>query len=251
MLEFDGVDRKTLPPLYEPIAPPTFRHIPQSICPFCNRRLGEDNWSIIDQGRQYTMACPVCGFTFEHLLEYHVSLAFPSNHRFFVATLRQFHLSDAEVTMEELGSHLRRRFKDVYSLSPRRFEFLVADLFRNQGFAVRLTKASRDGGYDIHLLEKNSGEQILVECKRYREARKVGVTLVRQLLGVQVREGVRRAKFVTTSGFTQGVEKEVCQAQAMSGFNVELLDANDLAEALAVYNTALPPLHLHPLLREK
>src|SRR5262249_26534719 len=34
-------------------------------------------------------------------------------------------------------------------LTPRRFEELIASLFRNHGFKVELTARTRDGGYDI------------------------------------------------------------------------------------------------------
>lgn len=197
------------------------------------------------------MLCPMCGFNFEHHLEYYITNAFPSVHRFYCSTLRQFEINDSALTLQELGSHLRRRFRDVYSLSPRRFELLIADAFRNQGFEVRLTKTTRDGGYDLHLLESSSGTQVLVECKRYRKDRKVGVAPVRQLLGVQVREGVRRATLITTSGFTTGAKEESLQARNTSGFSIQLMDADDILRALSVYNALLPPLDLHPVLRAK
>jgi hypothetical protein len=244
--EWDGWKPDTVPELYRPILPPTFRHIPQSLCPFCGRHLGEDEWSIIEQGREYTLTCPTCGFSFEHMLEYNMTLAFPNYHRFSFSSLREFHVDDARVGLDELGAHLRRRFSDVYGLSPRRFELLMGDVFRQLGYIVRITKASRDGGYDLCLLERGTDEQILVECKRYRVDRRIGVELVRQLLGVQLREGVRRAKLITTSRFTTSAIAETRQAEAVSGFTVDLVDADDIVEALSVYNTALPPLRLHP-----
>jgi restriction system protein len=161
-------------------------------------------------------------------------------HRFYLSSLRDFAVNDAEVSLKELGAHLRRNVSDIYTISPRRFELLVAELFREHGYAVRLTKAARDGGYDVVLLERGSGEQTLIECKRYQVGRRVGVGAVRQLLGVQLREAARHAKLVTTSSFTREAVKEVAQVERNSPFTLELVDIEGLMRAMAVFNTALP-----------
>jgi hypothetical protein len=89
-----------------------------------------------------------------------------------------------------------------------------------------------------------------VECKRYHTGHMVGAALVRQLLGVQVREGIRHAQLVTTSGFTKPAHDETAKALEVSRFVLELVDASDLIRALSLYNTALPALDRHPLFRE-
>src|SRR5262249_3527589 len=58
----------------------------------------------------------------------------------------------------------------VDSLTGLEFEFLAAALFIAEGFEVTVTKAARDGGYDLVALEDSplSSERVLVECKCQR-----------------------------------------------------------------------------------
>jgi Restriction endonuclease len=245
MIEFDGVDHSKLPPLYRPIAPRTFRHIPASRCPFCDTALGASQCDVLEPGYTYAMTCPLCGFRFEHHLDFMGGPGgFPMWHRFYFSSLRDFDVNDPEVGLSELGAHLRRNISDIYTLSPRRFEFLVAEVFREHGYAVRLTKAARDGGYDVVLLERGGGQQTLVECKRYQKGRRVGVGVVRQLLGVQLREAARHAKLITTGTFTREAVKEVAQVERNSQFRLELVDIESLMTAMSVFNTTLPSLNV-------
>jgi len=90
---------------------------------------------------------------------------------------------------------LKKQPKDIYKLTPRQYEELVAELFRDMGYDVKLTKATRDGGKDILAAIKTEVGQLLclIEAKRYREDRKIGVALVRTLYG----------NFATTKPLTQ------------------------------------------------
>lgn len=161
------------------------------------------------------------------------------------STLKKLHLDDSELGLAELGSHLKRRFTDIYSLSPHRFEELVADTFCQLGYLCRLTPCSRDGGYDIVLLQNSTGAQILVQCKRYAKQKKVHVGHVRELLGVQLFEGAQRAIFVTTSSFTEPAVRMAKLLEArQNSFSMQLVDADSLVKALEVYNELLPPIHL-------
>jgi restriction system protein len=63
----------------------------------------------------------------------------------------------------------------------REFEMLVGEWFRRQGYAVTETGGVADGGVDLILTK--AGETYLVQCKQWK-AYKVGVTVVRELLGV-------------------------------------------------------------------
>jgi len=147
--------------------------------------------------------------------------------------LRAFPLSSAKLSFAELGSFLKYHYKHVYSLSPRRCELLVADVFRRYGCGVEVTKTTRDGGYDLVLLN-NDEEQSIVEIKRYKA--KVGVSLVRELRGVQLREGCPSATLFTTSCFTKdAIEEASAPIPEDHGFEMCLMDANDLLRLLNVY----------------
>jgi len=93
----------------------------------------------------------------------------------------------------------------LYSLDPREFEELVAELFRRQGYEVVLTQETRDGGYDIVAKYKKGDIPflVLIECKRYKQTNKVGVGLVRALMGVQNDRKANKAVLVTTSSFSK------------------------------------------------
>jgi HJR/Mrr/RecB family endonuclease len=111
-----------------------------------------------------------------------------------------------------------------------------------------LTCQSRDGGVDIYLFERDSKEQAIVECKRYRN--NVGITLVDRLLGVQLALGYETAYLVTTSKFTTPAINRAHSTNILkSGFELKLIDASKLISLLGVYNEELPPLYLDKRLR--
>jgi hypothetical protein len=106
---------------------------------------------------------------------------------------------------EGLISYLAKHPEYLREVNPRKFEELIAEIFRNNGYSVTLTPKTRDGGKDIIALYKTGiGEQLyIVECKRYQLESKVGVEVVRGLYGVQMAENYNQAILVTTSTFTK------------------------------------------------
>lgn len=117
-------------------------------------------------------------------------------------------------------------------LPPRHFEELVANLLRKAGYRVELTKASRDGGYDIVATRQlplipGGGEKILVQCKRY--SRPIGLSEIHQLIGVRVRSGATSAMLVTTSNFTRQA------AEAAAQGNIHLVDGAQVSKWLTQY----------------
>lgn len=114
----------------------------------------------------------------------------------------------------------------IYRLSPREFEELVAELFRQQGFNIELTPETRDGGCDV-IATKNIGGlpfMLLIECKKYAFEHPVGVTLIRSLLGVQGDRKANKAVLVTTSKFTKPAREFAERQQHL----ISLMDINDL-----------------------
>jgi restriction endonuclease Mrr len=102
---------------------------------------------------------------------------------------------------------LSRHPTDVFGLSARQFELLIADLLARDGFEVEVTPATRDGGKDvIATLRTAAGSFVVfVECKRYAADRPVGVTVARELIGVVHHERATSGLLVTTSSFTKPV----------------------------------------------
>lgn len=191
------------------------KHVEQeTFCPDCGRRCGRTAYLIYE--------------------------SIPANH-YRTDVLRQFGINDKDLLIGEVATHLTKHFSDVEMLAPRRFEELVEDVFKQVGYHTRLTQATRDGGYDISLLETPTGEQAIVECKRYRKDRKVSVGIVRDLIGVQLIEGVNKAYLVTTSDFTRAASDAAERLSVRkSGYDLDLVDGDRLLSLLKVYNEGLP-----------
>ena len=105
---------------------------------------------------------------------------------------------------EALVRDLQKRPEDLLGISNRDFEKVVAELLTDMGWEVELTKATRDGGKDIlAYMNTDIGQFLcLVETKRYRVDRKVGVDLVRNLYGTLCDYQANSAMMVTTSSFS-------------------------------------------------
>ena len=90
--------------------------------------------------------------------------------------------------------------ESIRDLPWRRFEELVAEAFRRDGFAViENVHAGADGGVDIRL--RRGGETYLVQCKNWRR-RSIGVATVREMFGVLVAESAREVFVVCSGTFT-------------------------------------------------
>jgi restriction system protein len=88
----------------------------------------------------------------------------------------------------------------IRELPWKRFEDLLGEVFRRQGYKVEETLGGgADGGID--LLLGRDGNVTVVQCKR-RNGAPVGVREVRELYGVLHHRGASAAKLVATTTFT-------------------------------------------------
>jgi hypothetical protein len=159
-----------------------------------------------------------------------------------ISVFRQFAVDSASEALADLRAYLYKKFGDIYSLDWRHFEEVVCDIFRAHGFYAILTQPAKDGGADILLFSHSAtGLHAIVECKKYQNERKVGVELVRTLVGAAVHWNVRQAYLVTTSDFTS-VAKMQANFYAQRGYQIDLHTADDLFRLLHIYNDALPPI---------
>jgi HJR/Mrr/RecB family endonuclease len=121
---------------------------------------------------------------------------------------------------------IKKSPNDLYHLQPRAFEELVAELLASYGWEVNLTKQTRDGGYDILAIRKDISSitiSMIVECKRYRPDRRVGLDIIRSLYGVKADLRVGMAMLATTSYFS----KDVIDYKT-SRYDFELKDFGDI-----------------------
>ena len=111
----------------------------------------------------------------------------------------------------------------IRDISWREFERLVGEAYRRKGYIAEVVGTdSGDGGVDIRLT--GHGETVLIQCKQWK-AYKVGVTTVRELLGVVVSEKADRGIVVTSGRFTQE-----SRSFAHQNSKIELVDGAGLAE---------------------
>lgn len=91
-------------------------------------------------------------------------------------------------------------YHSLDSMSWQDFEYLVGEYFRRREFSVEETKSGADGGVD--LIATKGKEKYLIQCKHWK-AYKVGVNVVRELLGVMVGVGATGGFVVTSGGFSK------------------------------------------------
>lgn len=114
----------------------------------------------------------------------------------------------------------------IYKLTSREFEELVAQVFENNGYNVMLTPETRDGGCDILATYEVNGLSfmIIIECKKYGKKNKVGISLVRSLLGVQKDQNANKGVLVTSSTFTRGAVSFAKKQNKL----IDLIDIDEL-----------------------
>ena len=135
---------------------------------------------------------------------------------------------------EELIKYIKNKQDLIFKISSRQFEELIADILKNFGWDVELTAATKDGGYDIFAISKDlSGMKSswIIECKKYRRDRKVGIEAARSLYSVKNEMKVSNAIIATTSTFTKGVHDF-----SASRYDFSLRDYDGIMEWLKVSN---------------
>ena len=116
---------------------------------------------------------------------------------------------DVTNTNREILRRLQSDPSLFWSLPPRRFEEIVAEILGRHGYEVTLTPPTRDGGFDLYAASRGALGRFLflVECKRYVPPNKVGVEVVRSLHGVVKQKAATAGAIVTTSFFSQDAEE--------------------------------------------
>jgi hypothetical protein len=137
----------------------------------------------------------------------------------------QFRIDLAKID-DELVRWLAKHPEKMHSMHPRKFEELVAELFKDMGYEVELTPPSKDGGRDLLATRKEPFGLMLtlVECKRYAPTNPVGVEIVRSLYGVMESERASHAVVATTSRFTSGA----IDFHARNRFRLSLADYDNI-----------------------
>lgn len=133
-----------------------------------------------------------------------------------------------------INDSLLKRAKDdpkiIDNISSREFEEMVCELLDKQGYNVKLTKQTRDGGKDIIVVQKSVlGEFcIYVECKKYDKSNPISVKLVRELYGTVMADDATAGMIITTSYFTRDAKEYRDKIK----HRMTLKDYNDLIQEI-------------------
>jgi hypothetical protein len=124
-------------------------------------------------------------------------------------------------------------------MDPLKFEGLVADYYRRQGYRVVEcgtggTKGRFDGGIDLKLYRDD--EYIVVQCKRYTNS-VVKHNDVHQLLGIMHTEGATRAIFINSGEYSRHALKKL---QGIPNF--QMIDGVQLREMFGSTEVASEPI---------
>jgi restriction endonuclease Mrr len=132
-----------------------------------------------------------------------------------------------QLGVEQRGKRRLAATRDICALSPSQFEAYVAVLFEKAGYRVRRTGGSGDHGVD--LVVKRRSTRSIVQCKRYEDP--IGPSTIRELIGAMTNAGVRDGFLITTSGFTEGAEREARKAP----YRISLIDGERLVHWARTY----------------
>ena len=125
-------------------------------------------------------------------------------------TPEEFRSGVVPYTDPRLIQYLAENPREVYALSPYKFQEVVGELLRRHGYPdIRVGPKGADGGVDLFAerLTELGRELVLVACKRNREDRKVGEPIVKQLAYEVNEREATRGLIVTTSTFTEDALK--------------------------------------------
>jgi len=127
---------------------------------------------------------------------------------------------------------------NLFTLHPRTFEEVIAELLIDIGYRIELTIPTRDKGRDIIAIVKNTPlgliQRYLVECKRYSPNRKVTLGAIDRLIGAGESDPHTGLMIVTTSQFT-GPARDKAKHPALT-WKLHLKDYDDICNWLRIYS---------------
>lgn len=152
------------------------------------------------------------------------------------AVLQKKDISNADVPLEELRSHLVRNWGDRRTISAGRAEELVASVFREHldGEIHYTTNGvfSPDGGIDFVVVQSESGVEYAFQVKRRLTDKPECVQSVRSFVGALATSKFARGYFVTMAPrFTSTTVSEMEDARVnltTRNLRIELIDGSKL-----------------------
>lgn len=134
----------------------------------------------------------------------------------------------------ELMRYIAKHPEFMHKLPPRKFEELVAEILLDRGHQAWLTKATRDGGWDVYAeIATPIGKLlVIVECKKWALKRKVGLSIVERFLHT-IREKTRASIGMIAATTTFSQDARICAAEYQ--YQLKLADLDKLRELASQY----------------
>jgi restriction system protein len=141
-------------------------------------------------------------------------------------------LKDQSIPLAEVRKYLAARYDDRFHIDPAIFEQVVASVYSDHDFHVRVTAKTGDGGIDA-IFDASDGSVTGVQVKRYAGHRRITVEQIHSFAGALIRKGLPAGLFVTTSDFQRGAHVAASDF-AKLGTPIELVNAVRFYEALGI-----------------
>lgn len=135
----------------------------------------------------------------------------------------------------ELIEWLARHPTAISSVAWDAFERIIAEVLASKGFEVELTARTQNASADIIAIRRDNlgvETRYLVECKRYQDKKRVGLSIVNGVLGAKKRAGADHALLVTTNHFTRHVRR---LEESLRDLRLHLRDGDDVRSWLTSY----------------
>ena len=170
--------------------------------------------------------CSKCGY-YEILAQEWGQQDYKEDERFFESRLKNFdELPEFFNSISEIIKKIKTH-DNFCDMTPRQFEQLTYFYVREVLHCdVTMTKSTRDGGFDLVGLDTDSGP-IVIEAKKYNKKR-IDVSIIRQMAGVQLINDVPNSVIVTTGKVTKDAIRERNRLNTFTKYQLDIHDINDL-----------------------
>lgn len=217
-------------------------------CAFCHSPLqligGNELPSYLFKGmndhKDSLLVCHTCGWwvasfldAATHTGEYDAGYAYL--HRS-CGILKELDLRDASVPTMQLRTYLVAKYSDRFDIHPKKYEDIVAGVFSDHGYEVRVTSYSGDEGIDAFVFDGARDATIGIQVKRYRG--KISAEQIRSFVGALVLHDLTKGIYVTTSSYQPGATAAADTASTVAGMAIELYDADRFYDALKISQRA-------------
>jgi hypothetical protein len=158
--------------------------------------------------------------------------------------LRSFNNDSIRIYIIEESINLDKQFFEnlkgnetlLYDVHPRMYEEIIAAILMDMGCDVQLTTATKDGGRDILAAFQTPFGKLLtiVECKRYKPERKIGIDLVERFLWVVDRNDKASFGLIATTSFFSADAQVIANNYR---YRLKLKDFYDIREWIGKYGS--------------